>query len=87
MLSEQGYPFTAAGWQGVFAPRGTPAEIVERLHTAINHEQVQPAFRTALLQANVPPADAVSREAFVQTIKSDLTTWKKVVADGNLKPE
>lgn len=87
VLSEQGYPFTAAGWQGVFAPKGTPAEIVARLHDAINREQVQPAFREALLQANIPPAQAVSREAFVQTIANDLATWRKVVLDGNIKPE
>ncbi|WP_129529185.1 Bug family tripartite tricarboxylate transporter substrate binding protein [Achromobacter agilis] len=87
VLSEQGYPFTAAGWQGIFAPKGTPAEIVERLHAVINHEQVQPAFRDALRQANVPPAEAVSRQAFVQTIKDDLTAWRKVVVDGNIQPE
>ena len=87
VLSEQGYPFTAAGWQGVFAPKGTPSEIVERLHAAINNELVQPAFRAALLQANVPPAVAASRQAFVQTITNDLATWRKVVVDGNLKPE
>ncbi|QKH40470.1 Bug family tripartite tricarboxylate transporter substrate binding protein [Achromobacter denitrificans] len=87
VLSEQGYPFTAAGWQGIFAPKGTPPEIVERLHVAINHEQVQPAFRDALRQANVPPAEAVSRQAFVQTMKDDLATWRKVVVDGNIQPE
>lgn len=87
VLSEQGYPFTAAGWQGVYAPKGTPPEIVARLHDAINHEQVQPAFREALLQANVPPANAVSREVFVQTMQSDLATWRKVVVDGNIQPE
>lgn len=87
VLSEQGYPFTAAGWQGVFAPKGTPPEIVARLHAAINHEQVQPAFREALLQANIPPAQAVSREAFVQTIGSDLATWRKIVVDGHIQVE
>lgn len=87
VLSEQGYPFTPAGWQGIFAPKGTPQDIIERLHNAINREQVQPAFRESLLQANVPPAQAVSREAFVQTITNDLATWRKVVVDGNIKPE
>lgn len=87
VLSEQGYPFTPAGWQGIFAPKGTPSEIVERLHNAINHEQVQPAFRAALLQSNIPPAEAVSRQAFVQTITNDLAAWRKVVVDGNIKPE
>lgn len=83
-LSEQGFPFTPAGWQGVFVPKGTPPAIIERLHNAINQEQVQPAFREALLQANVPPATAVSRQAFAQTIADDLKTWRKVVEEGNI---
>ena len=84
VLSEQGYPFTPAGWQGVFVPKGTPTEIVERLHNAINQEQTQPAFREALLKANVPPAKAVSRQVFAQTIANDLSTWRKVVVDGKI---
>lgn len=87
VLAEQGYPFTAAGWQGVFAPKNTPPEILERLHAAINHEMVQPEFKEALRQANVPPANAVSRQAFVETITNDLAAWRKVVVDGNIKAE
>src|SRR4030095_10659604 len=87
VLSEQGYPFTAAGWQGVFAPKNTPSELLERLHAAINHELVQPEFREALRQANVPPAAAVSRQAFTQMITDDLAVWRKVVVDGNITPE
>lgn len=86
-LSEQGYPFTAAGWQGVFAPKNTPLELLERMHAAINRELVKPEFSEALRQANIPPATAVSREAFTQTIKNDLAVWRKVVVDGNIKPE
>jgi tripartite-type tricarboxylate transporter receptor subunit TctC len=86
-LSEQDYPFTAAGWQGVFVPKGTPTEIIERLHAAINHEQIQPEFREALIQSNIPPAEAVTREAFRQIIANDLATWRKVVVNGNIKVE
>lgn len=85
VLSEQGFPFEPAGWQGVFAPKGTPLPIIERLHAAINHEQVQPAFREALLQANVPPAKAVSRDEFIKTINQDLAIWRKVVEAGNIQ--
>lgn len=87
VLSEQGYAFTATGWQGVFAPKGTPLAVIERLHAAINHEQVQPAFREALFQANIPPAPSVTRQVFAQTIANDLATWRKVVVDGHIKPE
>lgn len=87
VLSEQGYPFTSAGWQGVFAPKNTPRELLERLHAAINHELVQPDFNESLRQMNIPPAVAVSRQEFTQTITNDLAAWRKVVVDGNIKPE
>jgi tripartite-type tricarboxylate transporter receptor subunit TctC len=87
LISEQGYPFTTAGWQGVFAPRGTPAAIVERLHAVINQEQVHPDFVKALAQANIPAAEAVSRQAFAQLIASDLGAWRKIVVDGNIRAE
>lgn len=87
VLSEQGYPFTPAGWQGVFTPKGTPSKVIERLHSAINQAQTQPSFKEALLQLNIPPAEAVTRQAFIQTIANDLATWRKVVVEGNIKPE
>ncbi|MCT9810805.1 tripartite tricarboxylate transporter substrate binding protein [Acidovorax sp. Be4] len=87
LFTEQGYPFTPTGWQGVFAPKNTPQPILERLHAAINAEVVKPAFVEALRQANVPPAPAVSRQVFVKTINDDLATWRKVIVDGNIKPE
>lgn len=86
-LSEQGYPFTATGWQGVFAPKNTPPELLERLHAAINHELVQPEFAESLRQLNIPPATPVSRQAFSQLITNDLAAWRKIVVDGNIKPE
>lgn len=86
-LSEQGYPFTATGWQGVFAPKNTPSGLLERLHAAINHELVQPDFGESLRQMNIPPATPVSRQAFTQMIANDLVAWRKVVVDGNIKPD
>jgi tripartite-type tricarboxylate transporter receptor subunit TctC len=84
-LSEQGYPFTPAGWQGVFAPKGTPIELLDRIHAAINQELVKPSFTDALQKANVPAATPVSREQFIDTIKNDRAVWRKVVVDGNIK--
>lgn len=86
-LSEQGYPFTATGWQGVFAPKNTPSDLLERLHAAINLELARPEFGESLRQMNIPPATPVSRQAFMQTITNDLAVWRKIVADGNIKPE
>ncbi len=43
--------FNIALWQGFFAPRGTPPEIVRRLHAEINKLLVQPEVKSKLLAA------------------------------------
>lgn len=86
-LPEQGYPLAATGWQGVFAPKNTPTELLDRLHAAINHELVQPEFAESLRQLNIPPATPESRQAFAELIANDLAVWRKIVVDGNIKAE
>jgi len=87
LMSEQGYPFPATGWQGVFAPKSTPVQILDRLHAAIAHELSLPELREAIRQVNVDPPADVSRQAFTTTIESDLAVWRKIVVDGNIQPE
>lgn len=86
-MTEQGYPFHATGWQGVFAPKDTPMAIVERMHDEINRVLVQPNFQNTMRRLNVEPTPPVSRERFKTIYASDLKVWKQIVADGNIKVE
>ena len=43
--------FDIALWQGFFAPRGTPREVVVRLHAEINKALQQPEVKSKLLEA------------------------------------
>lgn len=60
-LEEAGLaPFNLDLWVGVFAPRSTPQEVVDRLNRELNAVLLQPEVRTALLAkgANAVPMTA-----------------------------
>ncbi len=85
-VSETLAGFEAYEWNGVFAPAGTPKDIVDKLNGALNAAIKAPAVmeRTAALsvvtRANTP-AD------FAAFVAAEIEKWGKVVKDGNIKSE
>ncbi|MDB5797934.1 MAG: tripartite tricarboxylate transporter substrate binding protein [Paucimonas sp.] len=85
-FGEQGLPeVVVTNWQGVIAPKGTPAEIVNRLNIALNKVIAAPEFRKVVTeQANEviggTPAD------FTTLIRTESQKWSEVVRQGNIKP-
>ena len=73
-------------WQGFFAPRGTPKEIVERLNGEINRILAEPDVKQKLLEqgADVAPMSSAQYAAFVKTEGEKFQT---IIRDINLKPE
>jgi len=73
-------------WQGFFAPRGTPADIVTRLNTEINRILVEPDVKARLLDAgaDVMPIAVDQFAAFVQV---ESAKFLQIIKDANLKPE
>lgn len=78
--------YEASTWFGVGAPTGTPADIIDKLGSAINTVVVEPAMsaRLAALGASVfigSPAD------FATFIASETDKWAKVVKLAGIKPD
>lgn len=86
-MGEQGYPFPAVGWQGVFAPAGTSEATVGRLHAEINRVQADPELRALIVRNNVEAPPIWSTTKFRELMVSDFDVWKKIVQDGNIKME
>jgi tripartite-type tricarboxylate transporter receptor subunit TctC len=86
-VGEQGYPFESVGWFGVFAPKGTPAAIVQRLSEEINRISHQPDMVARSAALNISPPQAKSPEQFRTIIGHDLQVWKKIVTDAGITPE
>ena len=53
--------FDIALWQGFFAPRGTPREVVVRLHAEINKALQLPEVKSKLLEAGAEVNDDLER--------------------------
>lgn len=78
--------YHAAQWYGVFAPAGTPAPLIARLHGAIAAELQTPDTRAWLAKTGSEPVGNTP-EQFGALIKAELAKWTKVVQETGIKPE
>jgi tripartite-type tricarboxylate transporter receptor subunit TctC len=78
--------YEASGWAGIVAPRGTPAEIVERLHGEINAGLTDPKLETRLSSMGLPTL-ALSKAAFEKLIADETEKWGKVIRAANIKAD
>ncbi len=85
-LAEQKIPLHIVAWAGLFAPAGTPGEIVARLNQEVVKALKSPDVQDAAagfgfeLYGNTP-------EEFAQAIKSDQARVSKVIREAGIKPE
>ena len=84
-FAEQDFPdFEASTWFALFAPRGTPQEIVDQLNGYVR-EMVQDADSTKRFDANfVDPLSMTARE-FSALVKADATRWERIVKQSGVK--
>jgi tripartite-type tricarboxylate transporter receptor subunit TctC len=61
-LKEAGYGVEIDSWLGIAVPRGTPAEVVEKLHAAASATMKDPAVRDIMGRMGVDPADLSGKE-------------------------
>jgi tripartite-type tricarboxylate transporter receptor subunit TctC len=79
--------FTALVWFGLFAPSGTPRDIVERINTAVQHILADGGFRDRFLAPNFYEPISGSPEQFAEDINRDAERWQKVIRDARLAIE
>ena len=82
--TEAGLPeFEAQGWNGLFAPRGTPPEIIAKLNvaarTAVESETVKKRF--ADLSTVAPDANEHSPEVLQQLVTRDVEKYRKLLEE------
>jgi tripartite-type tricarboxylate transporter receptor subunit TctC len=81
--AEAGLPeFEAQGWNGLFAPKGTPPEIIAKLNaaarTAVESEPVKKRF--ADLSTVAPDASEHAPEVLQQLVTRDVEKYRKLLA-------
>jgi tripartite-type tricarboxylate transporter receptor subunit TctC len=73
-------------WQGIFAPRGTPAQLVARLNSEINKVLLQPDVKAKLLEAGAEVMP-ISVDQFGSFVKSESEKFLQIIKEAGLKPE
>ena len=85
-FAEQGYAIDMAGWNGIMAPAGTPAAIVERMSAELARAVQSPEGREQMLKMGLLPT-GTTPQAFAQVIRRDPQGWGEVIRKTGIKLE
>jgi tripartite-type tricarboxylate transporter receptor subunit TctC len=78
--------YEASTWNGVVAPKGTPAAIVERLNKEVNAGLGDATLKTRLAEMGAWPLPGSPADAS-KLFADEIAKWAKVVKAANLKAD
>jgi tripartite-type tricarboxylate transporter receptor subunit TctC len=85
-LEEAGYSgLQAVTFTAMVAPRGTPADVVAKLSSAVNKGLQSPSVKERFA-ANGAQVQGSTPEEFSRFLHSEQARWSKVIKDANIKP-
>jgi len=76
--------YAVTGWLGIGVPKGTPAEIVERLNREVNATLAEPAIKARMADLGSDPIVG-SVADFAKLVAEETEKWAKVVKSSGLK--
>ena len=86
-LVEQGWPtLVATNWNGLIAPAGTPAAIVDRLNREINAILAAPDVTEQFATMGVSALGG-SKAQFATLLEEEEKKWAEVIRKADIKPE
>lgn len=77
----------ASIWVGLFAPRGTPKEVVSRLYNVANEVLQMPDVRQRYATVGGAETTSLGTEAFTKKIREELERYRKVAAQVGIQPQ
>ena len=87
-VGETGLPgYEATTWFGLFAPAGTPRDIVMKLNGEVRKLFDDPAFEQKFMAPQMFQSLASSPEEFEAFIKAETQKWSKVIREADIKVE
>jgi tripartite-type tricarboxylate transporter receptor subunit TctC len=78
--------YEASVWNGVVAPKGTPAVIVNKLHEAIDAALADPKLTTQFAGIGSVPKSMTSAD-FGKFIAEDTEKWGRVIRGNHIKAD
>ena len=78
--------FTVSTWYGLFAPKATPAAILDMLHGAVQAALADPGIRHIWSDQGAEP-DLQSRQAFTEFVGREVERWSRIARTVGLPME
>jgi tripartite-type tricarboxylate transporter receptor subunit TctC len=78
--------FEVVSWQAIFVPAGTPAPVVDRLHTEIRKILSAPEMQDKLKSFGMEPAD-LSTAQIAAFQKAEVEKWAQVIKAAGIKAD
>jgi tripartite-type tricarboxylate transporter receptor subunit TctC len=86
-MQEAGVPgYEMVGWNGIFVPKNTPAEIVGKLNAVLAKLLNSDAVKTQMSKLGAEPVGNPQPE-FAAFVKSESARWGKIIRENGIKPE
>jgi tripartite-type tricarboxylate transporter receptor subunit TctC len=81
--------FQASAWNGLFAPKGTPKPILDRLVGALDQALDDEATRKRMLVlgSDIPDKARRGPEPLLALVKSEIERWTRIIETANVKAE
>ena len=76
----------ASIWVGLFAPKGTPQPIVDRINAEVRKTLEVPEVRKRFVESGGAEAVGMTPSEFLARIKSDAERYKRVIQKAGVKP-
>jgi tripartite-type tricarboxylate transporter receptor subunit TctC len=89
-FAEMGLPaLSYSAWFGLFAPRGTPRDIIAKINAAAVEALADPAVRSRLVDigTDIFPRDQQTPEALAALVKTDAEKWWPIIKEFGIKAE
>jgi tripartite-type tricarboxylate transporter receptor subunit TctC len=78
--------FEVVNWYGIVAPAGTPARIIDRLHSDIVKALNIPELREKLIAQGLDPVES-NPKTFGAFMKAESAKWARVIQQANIKAD
>jgi tripartite-type tricarboxylate transporter receptor subunit TctC len=76
----------ASIWVGLFAPKGTPQAVIDRVNREVRETLRLPEVQKKFVESAGAEAIGMTPAEFLERIKSDAVRYKRVVEKGGVKP-
>lgn len=78
--------FEAATWYGLYAPKGTPKEVIQKMHQAYLKAMADKAWTQKMAEQGIRllPESQYAPAAFGQHTEEEIAKWRKVATDAKI---